>query len=118
MTKWIIDSGDAYDLMKKDKAEALVDTIMQEPTEAQFDTANGRISSKDRVGVFLDELPRQVKPWLLESTPPVLSLGKRCMQDGFDFVWKRFEPPSLVRPDGTISQLKVEGMVPVLATDM
>ncbi len=99
-------------MMKKDNAKALFDKILEEPNEAQFDTANGRISSKDRVEEFLDQLPGQVKPWLLESTPSALSLGKRSVQDGFDFVWKRFEQPFLVRPDGTISPLKVDGVGP------
>ncbi len=116
--KWIIDSGSAYDLMKKGKAEKQFHSILQDSGKAHFDTANGRTASMDRVGVFIEQMPVQIKPWLLEHTPLVLSLGKRCLQDGFDFVWKRFALPYFVTPNGTILPLDVDGMVPTMTSAM
>ncbi len=106
MEKWIIDSGSAYDLIKRGKAERQFKCILQDSGKARFDTANGRTASNDRV-VFIEQMPVNVKPWLLEHTPVVLSLGKRCLQDGFDFVWKRFEMPCFVRPNGTALHWKL-----------
>ena len=31
--------------------------------------------------------PKPIDPYLVESTPAVLSVGMRCIDDGYDFVW-------------------------------
>ena len=48
-----------------------------------------------------------MQPYLLDQTPAVLSVGTRCVDQGYG-------KPILVRPDDKVVQLKIEGHVPVL----
>ena len=57
---------------------------------------------------------QHVMPLLLESSPPVLSVGKRCMEEGYSFHWPSGRNPYLVSPDGKRHDLDVDNMVPYL----
>ncbi len=65
--KWIIDSGSAFDLIKTSRAEKQFKCILQDSGKAHFDTANLRTASNDRVGIFIEEMPTSVKPWLVRA---------------------------------------------------
>ena len=60
------------------------------------------------------ELEQWTKAWVLDNTPAVLSLGRRCMKEGYSFVWLRGEVPYFIRPDGLIVHLEVHGDIPYL----
>ena len=51
---------------------------------------------------------------VLESTPPVLSVGKRCMDMGYSFVWLQGKNPYFMCPDGKIVELRVRDNIPYL----
>ena len=53
-------------------------------------------------------------PYVLDHTPAVLSVGTRCVDQGYSFVWPANGKPILVRPDDKVVQLKIEGHVPIL----
>jgi hypothetical protein len=53
-------------------------------------------------------------PHVLESTPPVLSVGKRCMEMGYSFVWMNNMNPYFIGPDGMIVELEIRGNIPYL----
>ncbi len=68
--------------MKKGKAEKQFKSILRDSGKAHFDTANGRTASMDRVGVFIEQMPIQIKPWLLDHTPLVLKWANdACRMD-------------------------------------
>ena len=52
--------------------------------------------------------------YVLDSTPPVLSVGLRCTKRGFSFLWINGYAPCLVTPDKTIVPLDVDGDIPYL----
>ena len=58
----------------------------------------------------------KIKALLLDSTPTVASLGRLVIEEGFAFGWDPNRPyePWLVRPDGVVILLDVEGFVPYL----
>ena len=68
--------------------------------------------------VKVPELNATVSPYLVQSSPPVLSVGLRCVEDGFDFVWRgsKNEKPKLVSPDGKVIELEVRDYVPYLCS--
>ena len=68
--------------------------------------------------VKVPELNATVTPYLVQSSPPVLSVGLRCVEDGFDFVWRgsKNEKPKLVSPDGKVIELEVRDYVPYLCS--
>eukprot|EP00971_Amphidinium_carterae_P026469 522097-Amphidinium_carterae.1 len=115
--KWIVDSGAGVDLIGKEhtsKDESENATRCNRPV--RLSTANGRTSVEERVCCEVQNLNVVVNPYLLDSCPPVLSLGKRVIYEGFDFIWKASDPncPRLVAPNGEITTLTVERCVPML----
>ena len=58
-------------------------------------------------------------PLLLESCPPVLSVGRRCIEEGFEFRWKPYsQHPTFRHPDGTVIVMEVEGFVPYIVESL
>ena len=55
-----------------------------------------------------------VKPLLLKSTPALLSVGKRCMEEGYSFIWRAGKTPYLVDRSGVTHPLQVKDNVPYL----
>ena len=53
-------------------------------------------------------------PYILDETPAVLSVGVRCMEQGYSFVWPADSKPYFIRPDHKVIELNVDGRVPVI----
>ncbi len=50
-----------------------------------------------------------------DSSPDVLSIGRRCVQQGYAFSWKFYSlKPTQTKPDGTIIRLVSRGCCPYL----
>ena len=49
-------------------------------------TANGPISADQQIKINVPSLEIEADPYVLPSTPSVLSVGYRCMEQGFDFI--------------------------------
>jgi len=66
--------------------------------------------------MFLNKLKEYVKPHVLDSTPNVLSLGRRVIVDGYSFEWPAHSySPWLVHPEtGEKIHLRVKDFVPYL----
>ena len=48
-------------------------------------TANGKTSTKGLARLKVDGLIELVEAYVLDNTPSLLSLGKRCMEHGYRF---------------------------------
>ena len=59
----------------------------------------------------LDEEIRALVP---DNTPNVLSLGRRCMEQGYSFTWHAYSRPELVTPNGDRVVLDVRDNIPYL----
>ena len=79
-------------------------------------TANGESSSTKQGKVYVPELGSHIDPYLVKSTPPVLSVGMRCIDQGYDFIWKgsKNENPYFRKPDGTKIEMVVDDYVPYI----
>ncbi|CAE7336630.1 unnamed protein product [Symbiodinium sp. KB8] len=53
-----------------------------------------------------------INAYVLDDTPSVLSLGKRCMKQGYGFVWPPGDNPFMINPDGKRISLFVNGDIP------
>ena len=60
------------------------------------------------------ELGEDVKALVLESTPPILSVGRRCMNNGYSFSRERDRYPTFTTKSGRVITLHVEGDIPYL----
>ena len=59
-------------------------------------------------------LMEDMHPRVLESTPAVLFVGKRCREEGWTFIRNPWKNPLLISPSGKKIHLKVHCNVPCL----
>ena len=79
-----------------------------------LETANGQIHAKKEALVDLVNIGVGTRAIILPNSPSLLSLGKRCMDEGYDFEWRRGRKQVLTTPDGRRVALEVENFCPVL----
>ena len=109
---WIADTGSAQDLVcSKMIPEDLVYHSHEPP---ELITANGSQSADQQASVHIDCTDKEVQPYVLPDTPAVISVGMRCIQDGWDLVWKSFSRPYFKKRDGTKIKFEVKDYVPYL----
>ena len=68
-----------------------------------FETANGIINADTICDLVVPKLAyddAHVTPYVLPDSPDVLSIGRRCVQEGYGFYWAPFsDTPALIPPD-------------------
>ena len=109
---WIADTGSAEDLLRDSTLPDEHGYMSDRPIKLL--TANGESSSHKQGKVFIPELGRTIDPYLVQDTPAVISVGMRCMNDGYDFVWRAGQKPYFVRKDKTRIPLEVREYVAYL----
>ena len=115
VNRWILDTGSGHDLVDE-KQVSSISSIHYRKANATLQTAGGKVHVEWEVPMQVEELDEDIVPLVLKSTPAVLSLGKRCMQDGYAFEWLPHKTPTLTTPSGRRIDLVVEGNVPYLAS--
>jgi hypothetical protein len=78
---WLMDTGCARDLIGKKMAEGYEKA--QLPRPFTFTTANGSVKSYQSIPMQSQSLECTINPYLLPETPAVLSVGRRCMEEGY-----------------------------------
>ena len=114
---WIADTGSAQDLVND--SELPDDYGYYSNNPIRMITANGETSSSKQGRVFVPKLGKTIDPYLVRSSPPVISVGMRCVDDGYDFIWRgsKGEPPYMVKPHGERIELVVRDYVPYFANN-
>eukprot|EP00974_Lingulodinium_polyedra_P008368 797644-Lingulodinium_polyedra.AAC.1 len=77
---WLMDTGCGHDLITSSDAQKMKDFIRKATTSVNFNTANGTARGTEVVDLFVKEFGVNVEPYVLKSTPNVLSIGLRCMK--------------------------------------
>ena len=113
--RWLIDSGAAVDLLRRSDVPEVYECLVTEADPpVRLITANGRITAHETIPLPVPALGGEVHPYLVKSTPAVLSLGKLCMEQGYAFHWAPHGAPVLVTPSGKSVCLQVENNCPYL----
>jgi hypothetical protein len=112
---WIMDSGAGDDLI--DRAHADPEFIETSKKPITFCTANGPVTIDKECHSQCVGLGINIIAKILGNTPLAPSLGKRCMKDGFTFVWNRFQLPFLIKPNKKVVYLPVRNLVPYFIDD-
>ena len=99
--------GENYSVVEHEHVREAEDTLT-------LSTANGSVTTNIAVDTHLPGLMEGFSPYVLKSSPPALSIGERCMEEGYDFVWGKDNKPLLVRPDGQVVEFKMNSRVPYL----
>ena len=111
--KWLIDTGSGWDLVSRDDICKSV-----KPSKSAYEivlhTANGEITIDRKVDLQVGKLRENIEPLLLDNSPPVLSVWRRCMEHGYSFIWKAGQAPYMIRPDNKVVKLTVENYIPWL----
>ena len=115
--KWLMDTGCGHDLIGRAKAKSLGVDIIQGDDEIVFSTANGSTSTSDVAEIVVGELDETVKPHVLDETPTVLSIGRRCMKMGYAFHWTPGKLPFMVTPKQGFVHSQVKDDIPYLVSD-
>ena len=111
-TEWLADTGCAYDLVaKEDLPKRLIRKIFQDMEPVSLHTANGIIEVSDKVS-YKGARGHLLEPYVLDSSPPIISIGKRCMNHGWSFIWKAGRTPYFILPNGDKLKLRLVDDVP------
>ncbi len=91
--QFIVDSGASFHLIcRKLMTHDERKTIRQASAPITMHTANGVVSA-DLIGtVFVYQLGMEVECYILPDVPPLLSLGRLCLENHFRYVWEHGEP--------------------------
>ena len=114
MRRWMIDSGCAMDLIAEADLTQDEKDMAIEAKKVRFNTANGNTTSKQEICMDIQGMPETMRIRMLESTPAVLSMGRRCMKMGYSFHWLAGANPVFVKPDSSLIVLKVIGDIPYM----
>ena len=82
--RWLVDTGCPMDLVGlgdlkgPDRADIRTHSLH---------TANGATRTAGRVDADVGNLDEVIEAHVLESTPSIISVGKRCMDMGYSFAW-------------------------------
>lgn len=111
--KFIMDTGSGHDLISMRKVNRLgLESFVSD--QITFHTANGPTVSDRSVSIDIGALDRPAIAHVLEDTPPVLSVGKRCMDERYSFIWNAGKNPYLINKDGMRIDLTVKDYIPYI----
>ena len=109
--RFIMDSGSGHDLISSTRVDRMdIDTYQSD--KVNFHTANGITSTSTMVDLDFDTFNEPAKAHVLEDTPSVLSLGKRCMEQGYTFVWPTGREPYMINSEGDKIKMEVHDLIP------
>ena len=86
-------------MVDKDEIKGLNSYVFNSPDPLRPFTANGETLANNQIRFRIPELKEVVQPYILAKTPNVLSIGRRCVDHGYSFVWDAYSlEPYLVSP--------------------
>ena len=93
----------------------LRDNITDSAEPITLHTANGLTDCTLCVSQQIVGLHETVEPYILDSTPAVLSIGRRCVEDGCAFHWEPYSlAPTMITAKGVVVQLVSRDCCPYL----
>ena len=95
-----MDTGCGYDLISHRKARELDLDTYEGEDRMVFMTANCITETRTITDCSVDSFDEDPKPFVLDQTPAVFSVGMRCMKQGYTFVWPPGEQPFMINKDG------------------
>ena len=100
-------------ISKKDLSDAEMDTLTKSCGPTIVITGNGEVQTHEEAIVNVKELDIFLTTKFLDNTPAVLSLGKRCDENGYSYEWINGQKPHLIK-DGIRIICNTENFVPIV----
>ena len=82
-----------------------------------FMTANGVTGADQKVDLIFDEIKDTISPFVLEESPSILSIGKRCADNGCGFLRMPGEKPIMFDDRQSVIRLRVKDHIPYFVTN-
>ena len=114
IVKFVMDTGCGYDLISQRKAQELGLSVNEGNNRMVFMTANGITETREVAKCTVDSFSEEAKPFVLEQTPAVFSVGMRCMKLGYTFVWPPGNQPFMIKSSGKRIYLHSKDDIPYL----
>ena len=114
--RFIMDSGSGHDLISAKKVDRM-DLPTYDDAVVNFHTANGVTSSTKRSDIKFEAFDEPAQAHILEDTPSVMSMGKRCVELGYSFIWPSGKTPYMIDPNGDIIEMTVRDYIPYINID-
>ena len=113
--RWLVDTGCPMDLVGLGDLKGPDRALIAKGGHTHaLHTANGATRTAGRVDAGVGNLDEVIEAHVLESTPSIISVGKRCMDMGYSFEWTAGCKPTLTCPSGRAVTLDVINNVPYL----
>ena len=111
VSPWLADTGASVDAIgKRHLSQQGRKTIVKMEKPISFDAAAGSITVDASVPLQSKSIG-DIDAVLLKDSPSVITVGRRCMEQGYGFHWDPFKPPVIKHPDGTKVTCVVEIIV-------
>ena len=82
-----MDTGSGVDLVGRSEVAHASKHFAKASYTMEFNTANGKTTANEVCKATMPPLSECIKPYVLEQTPAVLSVGLRCMKYGYALHW-------------------------------
>ena len=116
---WLCDTACPFDLVTRDSIATEDEwRIHEADKEIRLATANGEISVTTVFDTQVEPLLYEngTKVHVLESTPDVLSIGKRCVELGYGFHWEPYSKrPYFVPPEYHFGERVDDGIIELIS---
>jgi hypothetical protein len=99
---------------RKELEDNEVDYIKKSSKYVRMATPSGIVDADKVISVSVSQLGEPISAYVMESSPTVMSIGRRCMTLGYSFVWNGYKNPYIVTPKGKKIKLEVVDYVPYL----
>jgi hypothetical protein len=106
-----MDVGCGFDLVGQASTQGCPSRAAE---KLNFGTASGTVLAQTGATFQCSEVNQEVEPYVLPSTPRVLSIGRRCVEEGCSLVWPSGKSPTLYAPSGRALGLSVFKNTPYL----
>ena len=115
--RFIVDSGSSFDIanMKECTRGSLARVVGLNPP-LKMCTVNGNVTVANGLRIEVPALRKGLRFALMPHSPSIISLGRRCMLDGYAFHWPRLQTPYLIDPNGQRIELEVGNFVPYISS--
>ncbi len=112
MRSWLLDTGCKHDLTTRVAMPTCQHELIEHAKTIYLSTASDLVNGDKTVPQQIGELGEVAEPYVLDSYPDALSIGRRCVQKCFALCWEVYSlKPTSTKPTGLSSILYHEVVV-------
>lgn len=114
---WLLDTGCGYDMIGAEHTKDYAKLYMCAKS-LTFHTANGTTRTSCFLPLIVSPLYNTIaNACVMKSSPALLSVGLRCTEIEFSFIWLNKKTPCFITPTLRVVPLDVIGNIPYLQVD-